>query len=342
MVRFLTTRGSVRFNYLGKLLGEDLQQLREVDFEVDVRELGFSRRVTGMLNIENYREILSSGSPASLYIVNKTENSFILDALPKAAAVWVDTHDLVSARTLKAAASPVPENFPLTVAEEKELLRKYDLAICIQRNEYQTVCDWLGQERVAHVPHAVQVTPRTLQNPPCRIGLVASGWHANAYGLRDFIQAVWPDVRRTRATLDVYGPISEVIRAKLPAVTFHGYQEDLDRCYGNMDIAINPVTYGAGLKIKSVEALANGLPLVTTREGASGLEELDGEALFIADDWEHFSRLLIELVQDHTRCVNAGRKGADYARKHLSREACFAPLEKSLQKLERASPEYFV
>lgn len=79
-------------------------------------------------------------------------------------------------------------------------------------------------------------------------------------------------------------------------------------------------------KIKSVEAIANGLPLVSSPEGASGLEELDGKALLIAEDWNAFATILEELVSDYDRCIRLGKQGADFARTHLSRDACFAPL----------------
>jgi ribosome biogenesis protein Tsr3 len=51
---------------------------------------------------------------------------------------------------------------------------------------------------------------------------------------------------------------------------------------------INPVRFGAGLKIKTVEALANGLPLVTSEEGARGLASLDREAILIARNVDQF------------------------------------------------------
>ncbi|NRB47195.1 MAG: glycosyltransferase family 4 protein [Saprospiraceae bacterium] len=58
---------------------------------------------------------------------------------------------------------------------------------------------------------------------------------------------------------------------------FHGYVPNLQSIFNDIDIMINPVQMGAGLKIKSVEAMANGLPLVTTTHSATGLMKAKGK-----------------------------------------------------------------
>jgi len=80
--------------------------------------------------------------------------------------------------------------------------------------------------------------------------------------------------------------------------------------------------------------MARGLPLVTSREGASGLVDLDGHCLLIADDWDTFARHLEALVEDHAECSRLGENAANYVRRHLSHEACFAPLYERLVSLQ--------
>jgi glycosyltransferase involved in cell wall biosynthesis len=336
LVRFLSSHGAVRVCYIGQLMDLDLQRIKQLDFRVEVWALDLTLCKEPGERLQKCDTAFASSPPAAVYLVIQTENSFVLESLPDAGEKWVDTIDLISDRTRKLKGKPVQEHFPLSVHQEAALLKKYDLAICIQQEEYRSVCSWIGAGITVCVPHPVNVTPRNIRNPPLGIGLVASNWHPNVYGLVDFIKACWPLVRRTGAHLHVYGGVCSAIRADLPAVTFHGFKEDLGECYDNLDIVINPVTYGAGLKIKSLEALANGLPLVTMPEGASGIEEQDGQGLFIASDWDDFAQILVELTQDHARCMEAGRKGMAFIHSAMSPQVCFAPLEQRLQALERA------
>ncbi|MEM1112302.1 MAG: glycosyltransferase family 4 protein [Pseudomonadota bacterium] len=278
-------------------------------------------------------EYFASNPPADLYMVDKTEISDTLDGLPEDGEKWVDTHDLVSERTRKLVGREAVETDPMTAPDEAAVLKRYDKVICIQRDEAALVANWVGAERTLLASHAVAVSPKPIENPPLNIGFVASGWHANAYGLRDFVRHVWPTVRQSGAALHVYGTVCDTISARIPAVTFHGFQEDIEACYENLDIVINPVQYGAGLKIKTVEALARGLPVVTSREGASGLEHLDGRALLIADDWQSFAGHLSRLVNNYEACRSLGDAALAFATRQLAPDACYAEVEKALTRL---------
>ena len=75
----------------------------------------------------------------------------------------------------------------------------------------------------------------------------------------------------TLALCDLLG--DAVVRQQIAdGVLSIGPVETIDVFWPNIDIAINPIRFGSGLKIKNVEALAYGLPLLTTPIGAEGLE----------------------------------------------------------------------
>ena len=90
-------------------------------------------------------------------------------------------------------------------------------------------------------------------------------------------------------------------------MTLKAYGADLDAVYGAIYIVINPVRAGPGLKIKSVEALGYGLPLVATSEGACRLPESDRPFLMVADD----AAFRAELAQS----------AYDYAQRQFTTEA---------------------
>lgn len=76
------------------------------------------------------------------------------------------------------------------------------------------------------------------------------------------------------------------------------------------DVFVNPVRHGAGVNIKMVEAMAAGLPVVTTPVGARGLHWRDGEHLVVAEGVTGFRDAVARLLDDPARrsaLAKAGR-----------------------------------
>jgi len=65
-------------------------------------------------------------------------------------------------------------------------------------------------------------------------------------------------------------------------------------------ISIAPLRYGAGIKGKVVEAMANGLPVVTTSTGAEGTGTHSGRDIVVANSATDFSAAVIKLYNDPT------------------------------------------
>lgn len=64
-------------------------------------------------------------------------------------------------------------------------------------------------------------------------------------------------------------------------------------------IIVAPIRYGAGLKGKIIEGLANGVPVVTTSIGTEGIGLVEGVNSLIADDAQTFANALVRLDSDH-------------------------------------------
>ena len=60
-----------------------------------------------------------------------------------------------------------------------------------------------------------------------------------------------------------------------------GVVEDLGVLYGSITLAINPEIWGTGLKIKTIEPLAYGCPVVTTSAGIQGIEEAENRGILV-------------------------------------------------------------
>jgi glycosyltransferase involved in cell wall biosynthesis len=58
-------------------------------------------------------------------------------------------------------------------------------------------------------------------------------------------------------------------------MTLHGFVPDIADFYAQMDLIVSPVTMGTGINVKTVQAMAFGMPLLTTAWGCKGIETAD-------------------------------------------------------------------
>jgi glycosyltransferase involved in cell wall biosynthesis len=78
-------------------------------------------------------------------------------------------------------------------------------------------------------------------------------------------------------------------------ITVTGYVDDITGCYKKAKVLVAPIRYGAGMRFKILEAMALGVPAVTTSLGARGIPK---ECLLIADKPEEFCRQVVRLLGD--------------------------------------------
>ena len=89
--------------------------------------------------------------------------------------------------------------------------------------------------------------------------------------------------------------------------------EDLALAYGSAEVVVNPMQFGTGLKIKTLEALGYARALVTTPCGATGLEEGAGTAFQMASDARSFADEVSRLLMDRQRSQTLGAAGYRFA-----------------------------
>ena len=67
------------------------------------------------------------------------------------------------------------------------------------------------------------------------------------------------------------------------------------------DVSVAPLRVGGGTRIKILEAMAAGVPVVATRVGAEGIEARDGESILLADEPGAMARAIADLARDPSR-----------------------------------------
>jgi glycosyltransferase involved in cell wall biosynthesis len=124
---------------------------------------------------------------------------------------------------------------------------------------------------------------------------------------------VWARVPDLKLALVGSNPSPEVRALASERVEVTGYVDDaeLARRYAGARVAVVPLRYGAGIKNKVVEALQQGVPLVTTSVGAQGLPGLP-EVCDVADDVQSLAALVLGLLDDDELWLKRAREGAEY------------------------------
>jgi glycosyltransferase involved in cell wall biosynthesis len=162
-------------------------------------------------------------------------------------------------------------------------------------------------------------------------------WKPNVQGLHWFLQKVWPQVvdLHPEAELHVAGknPPAALSRLSAPGLKFHGMVPDAAEFLDSCHIFIVPLLSGGGMRLKIVEAMANGKCILSTRVGAEGIACTHEKDIFLSDDPDEWARILRELLTSRQRSVQVAKNGMQLAKEKYSWEAIIAQFEAFYQEV---------
>lgn len=126
-------------------------------------------------------------------------------------------------------------------------------------------------------------------------------WVANYQGVFWFIENVLPYVvdKIPNTIFHVVGKFKESIpKLENRNVVLHGFVDDIEPYYKKSDIFVCPLLFGSGIKIKVLDAMYRGLPIVTTSVGAENLSLISGEHCYIADTPKQMAESILTLYKN--------------------------------------------
>ncbi|MGC4045328.1 MAG: glycosyltransferase [Armatimonas sp.] len=128
-------------------------------------------------------------------------------------------------------------------------------------------------------------------------------WPPNVDAALYFYQEIFPKIRQQMAdsTLCLVGPkpTAEIVAlGDDPTVTVTGLVPDIRPYAERCGVFIVPLRSGSGMRVKILNAMAMGTPVVSTVVGAEGIDVTDGENILLADSPEAFANACLRVLRD--------------------------------------------
>ena len=165
-------------------------------------------------------------------------------------------------------------------------------------------------------------------------------WPPNSEGVVWWLREGYEHLRKLcpAVTYDVVGarpPQSlQTLAAQYQGVYVHGYVADALPFWTQATLLAVPLLSGGGVRVKILEAMAMGLPVVSTTLGCEGLEVQDGVHLLIADTPEDFARACAKVLQDEELAKTLAKNARELILDRYDAKIALRPLDAAY---ERAS-----
>lgn len=211
-----------------------------------------------------------------LCLVNYVWLSAAFTHLPPDCLRVIDTHDLFGGRAdhfyVRNAA---PDWYYTSVPEEARGLDRADIVLAIQREEAVLLRQRTSTEvtTIGFLSRPIPTLRRAAAVPGrVTVGYIGSANPFNVASVLEFCAALRTvDLPRT-VDFVAAGPICHVLRTlNDQPFTLLGIVDEIDHFYEQIDISINPMVGGTGLKIKTIEALAHGVAVIGTPDAFAGI-----------------------------------------------------------------------
>jgi glycosyltransferase involved in cell wall biosynthesis len=192
---------------------------------------------------------------------------------------------------------------------ERRLFSQFDLCLVTSELDCGRIREYipLRESQIGLVPNGVDLEYFAPNGQsPEGDSLVFTGslaYDPNRDAMEYFLEEIFPEVRRARPTahLTITGaaggaPLRPELRQD--SVRFTGYLDDVRPVVRSSAASVVPLRKGAGTRLKILEAMALGTPVVSTPKGAEGLRVEPGVHLLMADHALEFATQTTRLLTD--------------------------------------------
>ena len=284
----------------------------------DRRQLNQQQAFNNVLQANTYNKIIVS---YSCWIPLVLDNPYL-----KGATTIVDTHDFLTSQFKSRKDFKLGEFFE----GEMKLLNSVDQVWAISVEE-KYLFEQFIKTPVHLVPHLttseIQSTTKTID-----VLYVASENEHNIAAAQWFFNKVYP-LLDTNISITVVGKINKHIK-DYPNVIKINYVKDLSSTYNASKVVICPMLSGTGLKIKVVEALSFGLPIVCNTRGVDGLINKNNNGCLVADRPTDYASNINRLLENSNFYTKLSDQAKDFYNSNLSLNSIYNALDNYIKLIE--------
>jgi len=225
----------------------------------------------------------------------------------------------------------------LTKRIEAYISRKFDIVITMSRIDKDILYKLVPDQRIGVLPFPIETCnykPNITRMD--NILLFAGALHrdVNQEAVIYFYKEILPIIRKAIPDIKFYvignNPPENIreISIKDQNVIVMGYVEDLSDYYQKATVFVSPILIGGGIIAKNLNAMAYGLPVVTTSIGNEGIEAIADREILIADTPEEFARKVIMLLNDRELRVKIGEAGRRFVAERFDSNRMLSKLDR--------------
>jgi sugar transferase (PEP-CTERM/EpsH1 system associated) len=221
---------------------------------------------------------------------------------------------------------------------EGRVCRQFDAVLAVSREDKTALEEAARQKLDIHViPIAIDTNEVTVierePDPSHILHIGTMYWPPNIDGVLWFAHEVYPLIRQQRPDVcfDIVGarPPQEIVALDSDGTGIHvtGYVADPTPYLQRAALMVVPLRAGGGMRVKILNAMAQGLPIVSTKLGAEGIGVTNGENILMADTPADFAAAVLRLLEDPVQAGHLGAAGRRLIEQTYDYRVACRPLE---------------
>jgi len=230
----------------------------------------------------------------------------------------LEVHDVMHIREQAFSAYGYTAPISVKPADELASMRRYDCVLVLNTEECRYLADQ-GVDQAVYLPPSMNFVQSPVSPEARPIGCIGSQAKPNLHGLRACL-GLLGELGGVLA-----GPLSqakEVRALDSSSLMTMGIVDEVADFYRQVEVVLSPIRFGAGLKIKVLEAIAHGRPVLATEHSVAGFPEEIRDFVLVNDDVSTWDKELVEQAK-----ALADRDFEGFLRKHFSEEVLIDRLQ---------------
>ena len=179
-------------------------------------------------------------------------------------------------------------------------------------------------EKIQIIPNSIDLDDnQDVKAIPERNSLIFPGsirFYANHDAVTWFLSEIFPQIvdQIPDVQFKITGDHADIIVPSYPGVIFTGHLEDVKSVIASSWISLAPIRLGGGTRLKILESMSLGTPVVSTSKGAEGLDVAHEKHLLIADTPQQFAKEVIRLLLDQNLRQGLAENGKRLVAEHYN------------------------